>query len=206
VLLTVADLSEMEAVVEVDETDIPQIALGDSASIEIDAYPDEVFIGRVTEIGHSSIQGGTLGLSGSTSDQAVDFEVVIQLNNPPEELRTDLSATSDIVAAVRDSVLSIPIIALTLRTPEPEEVEEPSSDSEGEPIELVEQAEPEELEGVFVVGEDGTVTFRPVTVGVAGREHFEVLEGLEEGEVIVSGSYQAIRGLEDGDLVKSENQ
>ena len=73
-------------------------------------------------------------------------------------------------------------------------------------IELVEQAEPEELEGVFVVGEDGTVTFRPVTVGVAGREHFEVLEGLEEGEVIVSGSYQAIRGLEDGDLVKSENQ
>ena len=206
VLLTVADLSEMEAVVEVDETDIPQIALGDSASIEIDAYPDEVFIGQVTEIGHSSIQGGTLGLSGSTSDQAVDFEVVIRLDNPPDELRTDLSATSDIVAAVRDSVLSIPIIALTLRTPEPEEVEEPSSDSEGEPIELVEQDEPEELEGVFVVGEDGTVTFRPVTVGVAGREHFEVLEGLEEGEVIVSGSYQAIRGLEDGDLVKAENK
>jgi HlyD family secretion protein len=184
VLLTVADLSEMEAVVEVDETDIPQIAMGDSASIEIDAYPDEVFTGRVTEIGHSSIQGGALGLSGSTSDQAVDFEVVIQLDNPPDELRTDLSATSDIVAAVRDSVLSI---------------------SDGEAIELVEREEPEELEGVFVVGEDGTVTFRPVTVGVAGREHFEVLEGLEEGEVIVSGSYQAIRQLEDGNLVKREN-
>jgi HlyD family secretion protein len=208
VLLTVADLSEMEAVVEVDETDIPQIAMGDSASIEIDAYPDEVFTGRVTEIGHSSIQGGALGLSGSTSDQAVDFEVVIQLDNPPDELRTDLSATSDIVAAVRDSVLSIPIIALTLRTPEPEEVEEPSSDSDGEAIELVEQAEqaePEELEGVFIVSEDNTVTFRPVTVGVAGREHFEVLEGLEEGEVIVSGTYQVIRQLEDGDLVKREN-
>jgi len=206
VLLTVADLSEMEAVVEVDETDIPQIALGDSASIEIDAFPNRIFTGRVTEIGHSSIQGGALGLSGSTSDQAVDFEVVIRLNDPPDELRTDLSATSDIVAAVRDSVLSIPIIALTLRTPEPEEAEEPSSDSEGEPIELVEPAEPEELEGVFVVREDNTVTFRPVTVGVAGREHFEVLDGLEEGEVIVSGSYQAIRQLEEGDLVKPENR
>lgn len=206
VLLTVADLSEMEAVVEVDETDIPQIELGDSASIEIDAFPDDVFTGRVTEIGHSSIQGGTLGLSGSTSDQSVDFEVVIQLSSPPASLRTDLSATADIVAAVRDSVLSIPIIALTLRNPEPEETEEPSGDSESEPIELVEQEEPEEEEGVFVVGEDNTVTFRAVTVGIAGREHFEVLEGLEESEVIVAGSYQAIRQLENGDLVKPEKK
>jgi len=206
VLLTVADLSEMEAVVEVDETDIPQIELGDSVSIEIDAFPDDVFTGRVTEIGHSSIQGGTLGLSGSTSDQSVDFEVVIQLSSPPASLRTDLSATADIVAAVRDSVLSIPIIALTLRNPEPEETEEPSGDSENEPIELVEQEEPEEEEGVFVVGEDNTVTFRPVTVGIAGREHFEVLEGLEESEVIVAGSYQAIRQLENGDLVKPEKK
>lgn len=206
VLLTVADLSEMEAVVEVDETDIPQIELGDSASIEIDAFPDQVFTGRVTEIGHSSIQGGALGFSGSTSDQSVDFEVVIRLDEPPGALRTDLSATADVVAEVRDSVLSIPIIALTLRTPEPDEVEEPSGDSEGEPIELVEQEEPEELEGVFVVDEDNTVTFRPVTVGIAGREHFEVLEGLEEGEMIVAGSYQAIRQLEDGNLVKPENK
>ena len=209
VLLTVADLSEMEAVVEVDETDIPQIELGDSASIEIDAFPDQVFTGRVTEIGHSSIQGGALGFSGSTSDQSVDFEVVIRLDEPPGALRTDLSATADVVAEVRDSVLSIPIIALTLRTPEPDEVEEPSGDSDGEPIELVEQEEPEEpeeLEGVFVVDENNTVTFRPVTVGIAGREHFEVLEGLEEGEMIVAGSYQAIRQLEDGNLVKPENE
>lgn len=206
VLLTVADLSEMEAVVEVDETDIPQIELGDSASIEIDAFPDRVFTGRVTEIGHSSIQGGALGLSGSTSDQSVDFEVVIRLDEPPGALRTDLSATADVVAEVRDSVLSIPIIALTLRTPEPDEVEEPSGDSEGEPIELVEEEEPEEMEGVFVMAEDNTVTFRPVKVGIAGREHFEVLEGLEEGEIIVAGSYQAIRQLQDGNLVKPENE
>ncbi len=204
VLLTVADLSEMEAVVEVDETDIPQIGLGDSASIEIDAFPDSVFSGRVTEIGHSSIQGGVLGLSGSTSDQSVDFEVVVRLTSPPQALRTDLSATADIVAAVRDSVLSIPIIALTLRAPEVEEPE-PPSDREGETIELVEEGEePEEVEGVFVINDDNKVTFRPVKVGIAGREYFEVLEGLEESEVIVAGSYQAIRQLEDGDLVKRQ--
>ncbi len=205
VLLTVADLSEMEAVVEVDETDVPLIELGDSASIEIDAFPDETFVGQVTEIGHSSIQGGALGFSGTTSDQSVDFEVVIRITVPPEGLRTDLSCTSDIVAEARDSVLSIPIIALALRTPVAEEEEEPSGDTSSEEIELVEEgdeAEPVETEGVFVVGEDNTVTFRPVTVGVAGREHFEVLEGLEEGDLIVSGSYQAIRQLQHGDLVK----
>lgn len=205
VLLTVADLSEMEAVVEVDETDIPQIELGDSASIEIDAFPDDVFTGRVTEIGHSSIQGGALGFSGTTSDQSVDFEVVIRLDNPPQQLRTDLSCTSDIVAEVRDSVLSIPIIALTLRTPTTEEEDEPSEDSATEEIELVEQDEPEEVEGVFVLNDDNTVSFRPVTVGIAGSEHFEVLEGLEESELIVAGSYQAIRLLEEGDLVRPEN-
>jgi HlyD family secretion protein len=201
VLATVADLSEMEAVVEVDETDIPQIALGDSADIEIDAFPDDAFTGVVTEIAHSSIQGGALGFSGTTSDQSVDFEVVILIDNPPESLRTDLSCTSDIVAEVRDSVLSIPIIALTLRTPTPEG-EESTGDTDSEQIELVEQQEPQEVEGVFVLNEDNTVTFRPVTVGIAGREHFEVLDGLEEGETIVAGSYQAIRTLQEGDPVK----
>ncbi len=206
VLLTVADLSEMEAVIEVDETDIPQIELGDSASIEIDAFPDEMFVGQVTEIGQSSIQGGALGLSGTTSDQSVDFEVVIRLDDPPGSLRTDLSCTADVVAAKQDSVLSIPIIALTLRTPEPNEEEEPAGDTGSETIELVEQEEPEELEGVFIIKDDNTVEFRPVKVGIAGREHFEVLEGLEEGEVIVAGSYQAIRGLEEGALVKFSNK
>ncbi|UCC82432.1 MAG: efflux RND transporter periplasmic adaptor subunit [Gemmatimonadota bacterium] len=205
VLATVADLSEMEAVVEVDETDVPQIELGDSADIEIDAFPDETFTGVVTEIAHSSIQGGALGFSGTTSDQSVDFEVVIRIDDPPESLRTDLSCTSDIVAEVRDSVLSIPIIALTLRTPEPED-EETAGDTGNEEIELVEQEEPEELEGVFVLNEDNTVSFRPVTVGVAGREHFEVIEGIEEGEVIVAGSYQAIRMLEEGDLVRPSDE
>ena len=206
VLLTVADLSEMEAVVEMDETDIPKIALGDSATIEIDAFPDRTFTGKVTEIGQSSIQGGALGLSGSTAAQAVDFEVVIRLNDPPEALRTDLSATADVIAAVRDSSLSIPIIALTLRPPEEEEDKERSGDRAEETIELVNQERGRDEEGVFVVAEDNTVSFRPVKVGIAGREHFEVLEGLEEGERIVAGTYQAIRRLEPGDLVKPTNE
>jgi HlyD family secretion protein len=210
VLLTVADLSEMEAVVEVDETDIPQIELGDSAAIEIDAFPDEVFTGQVTEIGHSSIQGGAAGLSGLTSDQSVDFEVVIRLDNPPPSLRTDLSATADVVAEMRDSVLSIPIISLTLRVPVVEEDESPG-DVGTEEIELAEEdpeEDPEEelaeVEGVFVLNEDNTVSFRPVKVGIAGRDHFEVLEGLEEGDVLVAGSFQAIRDLQHGDLVRAQ--
>lgn len=206
VLLTVADLTEMEAVVEVDETDIPLIELGDSATIEIDAFPDRIITGTVTEIGHSSIQGGALGLSGSTAAQAVDFEVVIRLDDPPETLRTDLSATADVIAAVRDSVLSIPIIALTLRPPEDEADEERSDDRAEETIELVNQERQRDEEGVFVVGEDNTVSFRPLKVGIAGREHFEVLEGLQDGERIVAGSYQAIRRLEPGDLVKPTNE
>ncbi len=210
VLLTVADLSEMEAVIEVDETDIPEIELGDSADVEVDAFPDQTFTGRVTEIAHSSIQGGTLGLSGSTSDQSVDFEVVIQLDDPPSQLRTDLSCTADVVAATRDSAHNIPIIALTLRQPEEEEEEEEeeerSGDTEAEEIQLLDEDEAEEEEGVFVINGDNTVTFRPVKVGIAGREHFEVLEGLEEGETIVAGSYQAIRRLKDGDPVKPSNR
>ena len=200
VLLTVADLSVMEAVVEVDETDIPQIELGDSVSVEIDAYQDRVFSGRVTEIAHSSIQGARAGLSGVTSAQSVDFEVVIRLDEPPKSLRTDLSATADIVAAMRDSVWSIPIIALTLQKPQIEE--KAPQETEGEVIQLVEEDEPEETEGVFVVLADNTVEFRAVTVGIAGREHFEVLEGIKEGDLIVAGSYQAIRNLKSGDRVK----
>ena len=203
VLLTVADLAEMEAVIEVDETDIPEIELGDSATIEIDAFPDRVFSGLVTEIAHSSIQGGSLGFSGRTSDQSVDFEVVIRLTDPPQALRPDLSATADVISEVRDSVLSIPIIALTLRKPEVEE--EVPRESEGEVIQLGNNGEPEEEEGVFVVNEDKEVEFRRITVGIAGRDHFEVVGGLEEGETIVAGSYQAIRDLENGDLIKAKD-
>lgn len=200
ILMTVSDLSEMEAVVEVDETDVPEIELGDSAAVEIDAYPNRTFTGRVTKIGHSAIQarGGVSPTGGRSSDQSVDFEVVIALDQPPPGLRPDLSATADIVTATRDSVLSIPIIALTLQDLEAKErtPQETRGDTLGLGV-----GRSRDVEGVYVV-QDGRVHFRPVKVGIAGQNHFEVVEGLAEGEEIVAGPYQAIRKLKDGARVK----
>ena len=119
-LLTIADLSVMEAVVRIDETDVPHVSLGDSAIITIDAFPRQTFTGKVTEIAHSSVRPPesqtSTGPGGQT--QAVDFEVVIRLDNPPPLLRPDLSATAEIVTDVRPGALSIPIIALTVRSRE----------------------------------------------------------------------------------------
>ncbi|MBI4410232.1 MAG: efflux RND transporter periplasmic adaptor subunit [Gemmatimonadetes bacterium] len=201
-LLTVSDLSIMEAVVRVDETDVPEIELGDSATIEIDAFPHQEFTGRVTEIGHSAVRPpGSLALGGSGQRQAVDFEVVIQLHNPPAALRPDLSATAETVTAMRDSALVIPIIALTVRDREaleklPQEEREARAAAAA-----VDEEEKKDEEGVFVVRK-GKAEFVPVKVGIAGREHFEVLEGLAPGDSVVAGPYEAIRGLTNGKPVR----
>ena len=193
-LLTVADLSEMEAVVEVDETDVPEISIGDSTVIEIDAFPGRMFVGRVTKIGNSSIRPRS-SLQ-SSAEQAIDFEVRIELDDPPPGIRPDLSATSDVVTASSRNALAIPIISLTLVS---------RDDIEEIPNENLPAGEPGdasgEVEGVFVLDGD-RVRFRPVEVGIAGDNYFEVLSGLEEGETIVSGTYQAIRELKDGARVK----
>ena len=204
ILLTVSDLSEMEAVIEIDETDIPDIELGDSASVAIDAYPNRSFTGRVSKIGQSAIQTlGSSSLSAARStDQSVDFEVVIALQDPPPGLRPDLSATADVVTATRDSVLAIPIIALTLQdAPAKESV---PRELNGDTLALG-VANAKDVEGVYVVKE-GKVEFRPVKVGIIGQNQFEILDGLIEGEEIVAGPYQAIRRLKDGDAVKTTGQ
>jgi HlyD family secretion protein len=200
-LLTIADLAVMEAVVQVDETDIPEIELGDSASIVIDAFPDRSFAGRVTEISHSSVrppeslQGGT----GAGQGQAVDFEVVITLDTPPSGLRPDLSASADIVTDKRSNVLAIPIIALTVR--EQGDVQAlPQEDPAAQAAAAAAGARTD-VEGVFVV-RAGKAEFVPVKVGIAGREHFEVLAGLSAGDSVVAGPYEAIRSLQDGDAVR----
>lgn len=206
-LLTVSDLSAMEAVIEVDETDIPEISLGDSTAVSIDAFPGREFVGVVTKIGNSSIRPRS-SLQ-SSSDQAIDFEVRIKLEDPDSELRTDLSATADVITAVRPDVLAIPIIALTLL--ESDEFERMPNENQ-QPADTADVAgsggsqaseESEEVEGVFVVKE-GVARFQPVEIGIAGDNYFEVVGGLEEGATVISGSYQAIRSLEDGDEVKVE--
>jgi HlyD family secretion protein len=196
-LMTVADLSVILAKVQVDETDVIRLKVRDSVEVNIDAYPDTTFSGQVTKISHSAKLTATQTASGS-NDRAVDFDVEITLESPPEDIRPDLSCTARIVTDTRDDALSIPIIALTVRDHEkvPNELETgPRVDT------LRQRFTKREAEGVFIVRE-GLATFRPVKVGVAGDDYFEVLDGIREGETIVAGTYQAIRDLKDGAKVR----
>lgn len=197
-LLTISDMSVLETRVKVDETDVARIKIGDPAEVEIDAFPDTTFAGRVVKISNSSVNRTAAAAS---SDQAVDYEVTIQLLNAPAETRPDFSATAKIVTAQKSKVMSVPIIALTVRENEPI----PAGDTArglGRAAPTKEVGGKRDVEGVFIVGTDNKVTFRPVKVGIAGEKHFEVLSGLKEGEKIVAGTYQAIRELKDGALVR----
>ncbi len=197
ILLTIADMSVLETKVKVDETDVSRINVGDSAIVQIDAFPDTTFIGRVVEISNSSVRGA----AASTTDQAIDYEVTVRILNAPPETRPDFSSTAKIVTDIRSQVLSIPIIALTVR----ENEDLATTDA---PPQAAARTTPQvgkrDVEGVFVVGADNTVTFRPVKVGIAGEKHFEVVDGLEAGTRIVAGTYQAIRELKDGQLVREQ--
>jgi HlyD family secretion protein len=197
-LMTIADLSVILAKVQVDETDVVRLRQSDSVEVTIDAYPDTTFTGRVTEVSHSAKLTPTQTASGS-SDRAVDFDVEITLKKPPADIRPDLSCTARIITDTRDNALSIPIIALTVR-----DHEKIPSESEGAPQvdTLAARFKKKEAYGVFVV-RNGVAAFRPVKVGVAGDEYFEVVDGLREGETIVAGTYQAIRDLKDGAKVRA---
>jgi len=179
-LLTVADLDTMETEVEVDETEVVRVRVSQEATIEVDAYPDTTFHAVVTEVGNSPIFSST-----GIGQQAVDFEVVLRLVDSVPDVRPGLSASADIQVAYRESALSIPIASMVVRE-----------------WSATEDEEPEEEEGVFVIDDDGVVQFRPVKVGIAGDERFEVIRGLEEDETVVSGPFRELRDLEDGDKVE----
>jgi HlyD family secretion protein len=195
-LMTIADLSVILAKVQVDETDVVRLAMDDSVEVTVDAYPDTTFVGRVTEVSHSAKLTPTETASGST-DRAVDFDVEVTLENPPQDIRPDLSCTARVVTDTRAHALSIPIIALTVR-----DHERIPSEADSVPTIDTTRRRPRnrEAEGIFVV-RDNVATFRPVKVGIAGDEFFEVVDGVREGETIVAGTYQAIRDLKDGDRV-----
>jgi len=200
-LLTISDMSNLETRVKVDETDVTRIKVGDSAQVQMDAFPDTTFRGLVTKISNSSVTANASSSAAST-DQAVDYEVTIQLLNAPAETRPDFTATGRIVTDTRKNVLSIPIIALTVRD-NPATANADTAPSVG--LGKTKPAKPmvkRDIEGVYVVGSDNKVTFRPVTVGIAGESDFEVLGGLKEGEHIVTGTYQAIKQLKDSTLVR----
>src|SRR5712692_3426753 len=205
-LMTIADLSVIQVKVNVDETDVVRVHLADSVEVTIDAFPDTTFIGRVTKISNSAILVAGASTTPGTNTQAVDYEVEITLTNPPGDVRPDLSATARIVTDTRKQALSIPIIALTVRENTPVSTETRSGPSPSPAVRRDSAGtKKKETEGVFVV-QNGKATFRPVKVGIAGDEYFEVLEGLRQDETIVAGPYQAIRDLHDGAAVKASRQ
>ncbi len=192
-LMTVSDLSIILVKVQVDETDVVRLHLGDSADVTIDAFPDTSFSGRVTKVSQSAVLGAAAAAASGTTDRAVDYDVEVTLDRPPRGIRPDLSGTAKIITATRDSALTIPIIALTVREHTPISTETaPKDTTKGK----------KDTEGVFVV-QNGTAQFRPVTVGIAGEEYFEVLDGLRGGDTIVAGPYQTIRDLKDSSRVRA---
>lgn len=189
VLMTVADLSTIETEVEVDETEVVDINLGDKVKITLDAFPDTSFAGEVTEIGNSPILSSAI-----SGQQGVDFNVVITIIDTIPNVRPGLSADAEITVAAQDSALSIPIQSLTVRRKKDlKDFDSADSTNAGE--------DEEEIEGVFVV-EGETARFRQVTIGITSQKHFQVITGLEDGETVVSGNYRAIRDLKDGQMVK----
>ena len=182
VLLTVADLSVMEADLEVDETDIGSLEIGQEGTITVDAFPGKKFQGTVTEIGNSPIQKGT-----GTNQEATDFKVTLTLNSPQVYLRPGLTADGEIITSVQESCLTVPIQALVVRDLSKENLNLPK--------------EEREKEGVFIMT-GGKAVFRPVKTGIMGEMNIQIVSGVAEGEQIVTGTYQTLRELKDGDKIE----
>ena len=211
VLLTLADMSVIQAEVEVDETNIPTVQFGQKATITIDALPDRSFAGHVTEIGNSPIQAAT-GAGNTT--QATNFKVVVVLDEEVPDVRPGFTATADIVTATRKQVVAVPIPAVAVREliydASGKIVKEPPKDKRRAPAEtpaVIVELQPgqtrKETEGVFVL-RNGRAEFVPITVGIAGDRFFEVLSGLKDGDQVITGPYNSVRGMADGDEVKVE--
>ena len=213
VLLTIADMSILEAEVEVDETEIPSVSLGQEAKVTIDAVPDRTFKGRVTEVGNSPIQATSQNTGGQR--QATTFKVVITLAEEVPDVRPGFTCTAEITTATRKSVVAVPIQALTVR----EMLYDPSgtlvreapqrrrrgSDVVSQTVSASNEPPPghtrKETEGVFVLSA-GKGVFTPVKVGIAGEQYFEVLTGLKAGDQVITGPFASVRELSDGGDVR----
>lgn len=184
ILLTIADMSVVEAVMEVDETDIPNVKVGQRATVTIDAYPNKSFSGLVTEVGSSPINAQ----AAQSGAEAVNFEVKIQVENPPEGVRPGFSASADIVTGTAAKAVAIPIQALVVR-------DKPGSTP----------GKPEEEEGVFL-NENGQAKFAVVKTGLSGESNIEIVTGLKEGQEIITGPFKALREIKDGSKVKKQEE
>jgi HlyD family secretion protein len=206
-LMTLADMSIITSEVKVDETDIVNVRLGQSADVTIDAIPHKIFHGVVSEIGDNAIvrsTGVATSQATSTSQEAKDFKVVVTLADPPPDLRPGLSSTAKITTATRSDVLSIPIQALTVRTradlvPKDEKGSVQAASAPADASKLK-----EEVQGVFVIRSKKAL-FVPVETGISGTTDIEVTKGLQQGDEVITGSYKVLRTLKPGTNVKIDN-
>jgi HlyD family secretion protein len=207
-LMTLADMSVITAEVKVDETDIVNVKMGQSADVTIDAIPRKVFHGTVTEIGDNAIvrsTGVSTSQSTSTSEEAKDFKVVVTLTDAPADLRPGLSATAKITTATRNNVVSIPIQALTVRNQADLVAKDPKGSVHAAPTPPLDASKgKEEVQGVFVI-RNKKAEFVPVDTGISGTTDIEVTKGLKEGDEVITGSYKVLRTLKPGTSVKIDN-
>jgi HlyD family secretion protein len=214
VLMTLADMSIIQAEIEVDETNVPNVQIGQLAKITIDAIPDKTFKGHVSEIGNSPIQAA----AGATGTQATNFKVKVVLDEDVPDVRPGFTCTADITTARRKNVVSVPIPAVAVRElifdANGKAIKEPKDNKRRRPetspavAELKTGQARKEVEGVFVVRASGKAKdaeFTPIKMGIAGDRYFEVLSGLQAGDEVITGPYNSVRGMADGDSVKVDN-
>jgi len=213
-LMTLADMSVVTAEVRVDETDIVNVKLGEPADVTIDAMPDEVFKGHVTEIGDQALvrsSGVATSQTTAGTQEAKDFKVVVTVDNPPANLRPGFSTTAKITTASKTGVLGIPIQALTVRTQGEIDAQRAAAAGKKKVSQAAQTAPPDakskkEVQGVFVVDKSTRkVDFKPVETGIQGATDVEITKGLTEGQEIVTGSYKILRTLKIGTKVKVDN-
>jgi HlyD family secretion protein len=215
VLMTLADMSVIQAEVEVDETNVPNVQLGQKAKVTIDALPDRSFRGHVAEIGNSPIQAA--GATATAGTQATNFKVKVMIDEPIPEVRPGFTCTADITTATRKDVVSVPIPAVAVRElifdAGGQVVKEPKTDKKRRGVDAAATVPTAELkpgqtrketEGVFAV-RDNKAEFMPIKMGIAGDKFFEVLTGIKSGDQVITGPYNSVRGMSDGDLVKVDN-
>jgi HlyD family secretion protein len=191
-LMTISDMSTVEAVLMVDETDVPNVQVGQKAVLSIEAYPDRAFEGVVTQVENSPISRTDSELQGLiTTSDAINFKVRVKLLRPPERVRPGFSVTADVITGAKLRALAIPLAAIVVRdSPKGEKTAAGRIKTES---------------GVYVLRE-GKAKFLPVQLGLSGELKVEVTGGLSPGQEIVSGPFKTLRTLKEGDQVKIENE
>jgi HlyD family secretion protein len=191
-LMTISDMSTVEAVLMVDETDVPNVKLGQKAIVAVDAYPNRPFDGVVTEVGSSPILPNDPDLQGlTTTSDAINFKVRIKVLQPPDTIRPGFSVTADIITGTRTTVVTVPLSSIIVRD-SPKGEKTPSGKLKTE-------------EGVYIV-DGGKARFVPIQTGLSGELLIEARSGVKEGDQIVTGPFKVLRVLKDGEKVKVEKK